>query len=328
MGINLRKALREIIPNPIYISYKKLLTKSLKEEIEKLDLHSTGIDNEGDPWVKLKNGKYFFGLYPKRSEKVLFDILSKELKIENNFIGILIEIVERYLAPRSLPGELINSKTNFKILRDPLNDLDIKKKLKKRIACEFRPNKNDIVMDIGAYHGFGTLKIAEYLDSKGLIIAVEVDPINYKILNKNIQKNGFKNIKTFNFAISDYSSENGYFYFDNQPSGNSLRSDVLTNLNLKNLKKLPAKIISGDSLLSSLEISSINYLNITINGGEPEALEGLEKTINNSDNIRVTMPGWYFRDGERLDNKLRIILENMNFPNIYSGKKGRVIAWK
>ncbi len=328
MEINLRKNLKKIIPNPIFIAYKKLLTKSLKEEIEKLDIHSTGIDDEGDPWVKLKNGLLYFGFHPKSSEKILFDILSKELNIDYQFIGVLVEIIERYISPRSLPGELINSETRFNILRDPLNDFSFKNKLKNEIAAKFRPNKNDIVMDIGAYHGFGTLKIAEYLDSTGLIIAVEVDPINYKILCKNIRKNGFDNVKTFNYAISDYSSENGYFYFDNQPSGNSLRSDVLTNLDIKNIKKLPAKIITGDFLLSTLNINSINHLNITINGGEPEALEGLTKTIKNSENIRVTMPGWYVREGEKLDKNLERSLKKMNFSNIHLGKKGRVLAWK
>ena len=269
-----------------------------------------------------------FGFLPKNSEKVVCEILSNELNIDYKFIAVLIEIIERYLSPRSIPGELINNETRFKILRDPLNDFNFSNSLKEEIVTIFRPKKGDTVMDIGAYHGFGTLRIAEHLKFNGKIIAVEVDPINYKLLCKNIKKNGFDIIKPFNYAISNYDSEDGYFYFDNEPSGNSLRSDVLKNLDLKNLKKLPAKIISGDSLLSKLQINSLNYLNITINGGEPEALKGLELTIKNSENIRITMPGWYFRDGERLDKNLERLLKKLYFSNIYLGKKGRVIAWK
>ena len=326
--INIRKFLKLIIPSPLFKTYKNLLTRPLKKEIESLDIHSMGIDNDGDPWVKIKNGLVFFGFLPKNSEKVIFEILSNELNIDYNYIAVLVEIIERYIAPRSLPGELINSRSSYNLIRDPLNDFDFKKPFKKEIADKFRPKKNDIIMDIGAYHGFGTLKIAEYLKSTGSIIAVEVDPINYKLLCKNIIKNGFDIIKPFNYAISDHSSENGFFYFDNEPSGNSLRSDVLKNLDISNLKKLPAKLISGDSLLSKLEINKLDHLNITINGGEPEALEGLRSTIENSNDIRITMPGWYFRDGERLDKTLKRSLKELKFSNIYLSKKGRVLAWK
>lgn len=203
--------------------------------------------------------------------------------------------------------------------------LNFKKPFKK-IADKFRPKKNVVTMDIGAYHVLGALKIAEYLNSTRTKITVEVEPINYKILCKNLNKNGFDIIKRFNYAISDHSYENGFFYFDNESSGNSLRSDVLENLDISNLKKLPAKFISGDSLLSKLEINKRGYLNITINGSDPEDLEGLRPTIQNSNYIRLTMSGWYFRDGERLDKTLERFLKELNFSNIYLGKKGRVLS--
>ena len=204
--------------------------------------------------------------------------------------------------------------------------LNFKKPFKKEIADKFRPKKNDFTTDIGAYHLLGSLKNAEYLNSIGSIIDFEVDTKNYKILCKNINKNGFEIIKRFNYAISENSCENGFFYFNNKFSGNSLRSDVLKNLDLSNLKKLPAKLISVDSLLSKLEINKLNQLNFTFNGGEPEAIECLRSTIQNSKDIRLTMSRWYFRDSERLDKALERSLKELNFSNIYLGKKGRVLA--
>ena len=56
--------------------------------------------------------------------------------------------------------------------------LILKNHLKKKLPINFG-QKNDVIMDIGAYHGFGTLKNAEYLNSTGSII-------DFEVRNKNL----------------------------------------------------------------------------------------------------------------------------------------------
>lgn len=80
--------------------------------------------------------------------------------------------------------------------------------------------------------------------------------------------------------------------------------------------------------MSELGIMEINHLNITINVGEPEALQGLKGTFERSCNVRVTLPGWYYRDGERLDKLVCSILREFGFQHVLSGRLGRVVAWR
>lgn len=148
-----------------------------------------------------------------------------------------------------------------------------------------------------------------------------------KILKKNIIKNDLTQIKYVNVGVSNFNSK-GTFFWDGEPSGNSLNRQVLEDLNVKVLKQIQIPIQTGDKILADFNLEKIDYLSITINGGEPEAVLGLRNTIERSNNIKVTMPGWYFRDGSRLDSVLIKILKDMNFSNIHNGKKGRVIAWK
>jgi len=97
---------------------------------------------------------------------------------------------------------------------------------------------------------------------------------------------------------------------------------------MDNIIEIKVDVDSGDNVLKSLGVSEVNHISITVNGGEPEALEGLRNTIGWSKNLRISMPGWYMRDDKRLDKILRPQLESLGFRTIMTGKLGRVIAWK
>ena len=129
-------------------------------------------------------------------------------------------------------------------------------------------------------------------------------------------------------AVSNYKKSDGHFFVDGVATGNSLRPDVLEGLGVNKLSKMNIEIDTGDNILANLGIDTIDYLNVTVNGGEPEVIIGLSETISRSRKMAVTMPGWYYRDGKRLDKLLSSHLSDLGFANIKTGKLGRIIAWQ
>ena len=324
----IKRFVKKILPKFIIKEIIKLKCKDLINEINSLKIEAYGVENQ-IPWVKVKKGYFFYGLYPNETEINLFNNISSKLqKIDIKCFGVILEIISRYNVPRSIPGETVNNFFKYDLQRDPINDFNFTPKTRLYLAEIFKPMPGDTVVDIGVLHGFGTMRLRDYIGKDGKIYAFEANPISLKILKKNIKKNDLNNIIIIPKGVSNYNRKNVSFFTDSEPSGNSLQKKVLIDLNVKNIQKIQVDVVKGDTFLKKHGIKQINYLSITVNGGEPEVLLGLKKTIENSKNIKITMPGWYYRDGKKLSKMLVKILDSFNFTNLKEGKKGRVIAWK
>lgn len=70
--------------------------------------------------------------------------------------------------------------------------------------------EDSIVMDIGAFSGVYSL-VAANANSKIDIYSFEPHPITFKMLEKNIQLNNFKNIYLNNYALSDHDGEMKFY---------------------------------------------------------------------------------------------------------------------
>jgi len=57
------------------------------------------------------------------------------------------------------------------------------------IIEKFQPRDGEIVVDVGAHYGRYTLIVAKRVGPKGKVIAIEADPKNFDMLNKNIKLN-------------------------------------------------------------------------------------------------------------------------------------------
>jgi len=67
--------------------------------------------------------------------------------------------------------------------------------------------KGMTVVDIGASLGYYTLLAAKRVGENGLVYAFEPNPYRFEGLLKNIKVNNWKNVKPFQFAVSDFERE-------------------------------------------------------------------------------------------------------------------------
>jgi FkbM family methyltransferase len=66
----------------------------------------------------------------------------------------------------------------------------------------YQPKAGDTVFDMGAYCGVSTYFFSNYVGPSGKVFAFEPDPINYALLQRNIERHRLENVTTFPFAVA------------------------------------------------------------------------------------------------------------------------------
>jgi FkbM family methyltransferase len=69
------------------------------------------------------------------------------------------------------------------------------------VAKIFKPDPGDVIIDVGAHIGSYTIRCAKAVGEKGIVIAFEPDPENFKVLLLNVKMNNLKNVIAFPYAV-------------------------------------------------------------------------------------------------------------------------------
>ena len=136
--------------------------------------------------------------------------------------------------------------------------------------CYFlkKTNKKLLIIDIGANIGFFCIySLIKAPNSR--IISVEADPSNYKILKNNITTNNLnKKVTSINRAIFSIEGEIDFFP-SNEDTG---WSSVFNTRGAINSNPIKIKTTTISKLLISLEVKSVDFLKIDIEGSEYDVL--------------------------------------------------------
>ena len=163
-------------------------------------------------------------------------------------------------------------------------------------------NKGDVVVDIGANIGYDTVLFADKVGKRGKVIAIEPDPTNFEILQKNIKENKLFNVVAVQAALGDvnkkmkiYESEEN---FGDHRMWNSPDYSATVGMTIQNpLKSNPSPCEAGclpltrerktvevycrrlDDLLKELEYEKIDFIKMDVQGFEGKVIEGGKKII-------------------------------------------------
>jgi FkbM family methyltransferase len=175
------------------------------------------------------------------------------------------------------------------------------------IEEHFNPNDGDIVVDVGAHAGHYTLISSKRVGQNGKVIAIEADPTNFEILNRNIQLNGLTNVIPLNYAA--YSKQTKLkLYLPVEESGFSIYNTIMVNRAKPEEKFIEVNANTLDYLLQQNGIRYANWIKIDVEGAEIEVLKGATNILSNSVNIVL------FVEIHGLDN-YRPVIEFLNISN-------------
>lgn len=150
--------------------------------------------------------------------------------------------------------------------------------------------KKDLVLDIGAYHGW----FSELVSKKGAIVmAFEPDPINYKFLEKRLSK--LKHLYfLYGFAVGEKEKEIGW--------------DIQGMIAKPNQER-KYKVMMFP--LDSYHLKKIKLIKMDIEGYELEALKGMVETLKKTENIAIA--SYHIVNGQPTAKRVETFLKAHGF---------------
>ncbi len=132
------------------------------------------------------------------------------------------------------------------------------------------PEKNDIIIDGGAYTGDTVIEFCKSTNNEVEIFAFEPDKENYKGLKSNLQ--GFSNVNIYCYGLW---SKNTVVPFSMK---SNMGSYIVDDNNETDDKTVKIKVVSLDSFFDSTKVKP-TLIKLDIEGAELEALKGAKEII-------------------------------------------------
>src|ERR671918_2871616 len=154
------------------------------------------------------------------------------------------------------------------------------------IIEHFTPKQGDIVVDIGAHMGRYTIIASKRVGANGKVVAIEADPGNFEMLNRNIKLNQLANVIPLNYAV--YSKETKIkLYLPEVESGYTIYNTIMSNRARTEDKFVEVNANTLDYILQSKGITDVNWIKIDVEGAEFEVLKGASNVLSKSKDIAL-----------------------------------------
>lgn len=135
-------------------------------------------------------------------------------------------------------------------------------------------DEGDCVLDVGAHVGTHSLAFCRFVGDSGQVLALEPQPVLFRILQENIQTNGQENVTTRNAAAG---AEQG------QMALPKLDYTAQANFGAVRFAPIAAEDAASDSVelitLDSLDLPSCQLIKVDAEGMELAVLDGAVQTI-------------------------------------------------
>lgn len=139
--------------------------------------------------------------------------------------------------------------------------------------------KEDAVfVDAGANNGFFSLVASSLLKGTGAVYCFEPTPSTYKRLTRNIELNGYRNIKAYNLALGSKEYYRFIYISKIDDAGNSLVKTKGSSA------KIPIKVVPLDEIV---ENQKVDIIKIDVEGFEKEVIAGAVNIINSNPDIKI-----------------------------------------
>jgi FkbM family methyltransferase len=180
------------------------------------------------------------------------------------------------------------------------------------IIERFTPKEGDVVIDIGAHIGRYTIIGAKRVGTNGKVVAIEANPSNFEMLNRNIKLNQLTNIISLNNAV--YSKETKIkLYLPGEELGHTIYNTVMSDRAKNEDKFVEVSANTLDYLLQLKGITDVNWVKIDVEGAEFEVLKGATNVLSKSKDIALLIEIHNLSGGTNLYRPILEFLRLYNF---------------
>src|SRR5918997_587378 len=195
------------------------------------------------------------------------------------------------------------------------------------IITRFTPKEGDVVIDIGAHIGRYTIISSKRVGTNGKVVAIEANPSNFEMLNRNIKLNQLTNIISLNNAV--YSKETKIkLYLPGEELGHTIYNTVMSDRAKNEDKFVEVSANTLDYFLQLKEITDVNWIKIDVEGAEFEVLKGSHNVLSNSKDISLLIEVHGKDTYEPIIESLRSHNFKIDFEKTYENGEKHIIALK
>lgn len=174
--------------------------------------------------------------------------------------------------------------------------------------------KGDTVVDLGANMGYFTLLASRLVGETGKVYAFEPEPVNYALLLKNLELNGYDNVVPVQKAVSNVNGKVAFSIHDTDSGRHVLQQ---CNDKIGNGELIEVESVTLDEFFNDKPFPSV--IKMDIEGAELLALLGMPKIIESSENLKVFTefyPSLIERAGYSIEGFAHKLLEEWHFSVI------------
>lgn len=143
----------------------------------------------------------------------------------------------------------------------------------------------DSVIDIGAHIGYHTLTMARRVGNNGVVWAFEPHPETFALLKKNIEANGYHNVRMAQQAVSDQVGVSPMSVSDEE--GNVFGS-VAYNLRGSGMHSVMVRTTTLDDFFYQI-VSPISFIKMDVEGYEDKVLKGMVNVLKRNPDLKMLM---------------------------------------
>ncbi len=250
------------------------------------------------------------------------------------FMSFLYKVIKFLRLGNPVSLKISVPKYNYKVLcpikKEEIMHMTIRED---HIIEHFTPKQGDVVVDIGAHMGRYTIIGAKRVGTKGKIVAIEANPSNFEMLNRNIKLNRLTNIISLNNAV--YSKETKIkLYLPGEELGDTIYNTIVSDRAKNEDKFVEVSANTLDYLLQSKGIKQeqVNWIKIDVEGAEFEVLKGATNILSNSKDIALLIEIHNLKDSTNLYRPIIEFLKLYNFKiefeKTYDGGEKHIIVRK
>ena len=273
---NFTRRIRLLVPYYLRALY---FTFKYRQQISDLQIAKSGINSDGKAYVRLQDGLTFVGHSAHPGYRLYYHIFAgsrTRAKLTPETCGVAFDICMRYLGPSEQSEQLEAGKY-------------------------YNLQPGQIVVEVGAYIGYYAMRAAELVQPDGHVIAVEAVPENIKLIKENLRINRLNNVTVVEAAAWKEKSTLT-FHWEGHQAGSLLPNIV------RNKTKLTVPANSIDNILNELNIFSVDFIRVQVNGVELDVLQGMHNTLEKK-HPRVLVTAPYLDNGDSSTNQVTSYLK-------------------
>jgi len=149
------------------------------------------------------------------------------------------------------------------------------------VSSVFRPKRGEVVIDVGASIGAHAVRAARAVGKEGLLIALEPNAEDFKLLKMNLMLNKVDNAIALPMAAYEKNGNN-MMYLSKETGLHSL-----TRIPRSYIKKIEVCTITLDSLLRKFDVQRVDWIKIDVEGAELAVLKGASCVLEVAKNLII-----------------------------------------